>query len=48
MKRPRKLIPMLDREYVADDYYLTELGQRLRSLRTRSGVAGDWFNEHQL
>ncbi len=44
MKRSRKLIPMLDREYAADDYYLAELGQRLQSLRIRDNVAGDWLN----
>lgn len=43
MKRSRKLIPMLDREYAADDYYLAEMGRRLQSLRMRNGVSGDWF-----
>ena len=43
MKRSKKLIPMLDREYAADDYYLAEMERRLQSLRMLNGVASDWF-----
>lgn len=42
MKRSRKLTPMLDREYIADDMYLAELGQRIQS-HNAAAVSG-WLN----
>ena len=42
MKRSRKLTPMLDREYIADDMYLAELGQRSHS-HNATAISG-WIN----
>lgn len=42
MKRSRKLTPMLDRDYTAEDGYFAELGQRIQSRNV--AAISDWLN----